>query len=209
MKLGKGDVERIVLRVVNHGLSTAFVGGQFNVSRRRVQQLVKEYRETGEMPVFTRPGRRPYAAYPVDLRGEVLRARRKIRCGATGIGNYLRRVRGLRVDNNVIHQVLLEMGMAKEEPNKRGRRKPWIRYEREYSLSAGHMDWYQHRDGRWVCVVLDDASMKIPSGGEYNARSADAAVELLQEVLDKYGHIRRLREVITDHGSEFHHQQGG
>jgi putative transposase len=66
------------------------------------------------------------------------------------------------------------------------------------------MDWYQHHDGRWVCVVLDDASRKILSGGEYEHRSADAAVELLQEVLDKYGHIRRLREVITDHGSEFY-----
>ena len=30
-------------------------------------------------------------------------------------------------------------------------------------------------------------------GGEYNARSADAAVELLQRVLDEYGSIRRLR----------------
>jgi putative transposase len=187
----------------------ACVAGQFNVSRRRVQQLVKEYRETGGMPVLRRPGRRPYAAYPPDLRGEVLRARRKLRCGAVGIGNYLRRVRGLRVDNNVIHQILLEMGMAKEEPNKKGRRKPWIRYEREYSLSAGHMDWYQHRDGRWVCVVLDDASRKVLAGGEYNARSADAAVELLQRVLDKYGSIRRLREVITDHGSEFYANKRG
>jgi putative transposase len=204
MKLDRDDVERIVLRVVNHGLSTAFVAGQFSVSRRRVQQLVKKYRETGEFPVPGRPGRRSYAAYPVNLRDEVLLARRKIRCGATGIGNYLRRVRGFRVDNNVIHGILLEAGMAREEPNKKGRRKPWIRYEREYSLSAGHMDWYQHHDGRWVCVVLDDASRKILSGGEYNARSADAAVELLQEVLDKYGHVRRLREVITDHGSEFY-----
>ena len=87
--------------MVNHGLSTAFVAGQFSVSRRRVQQLVKEYRETGEMPVLTRPGRRSYAAYPVDLRGEILRAREKLRCGAVGIGNYLRRVRGFKVANNV------------------------------------------------------------------------------------------------------------
>lgn len=194
MKLAQDDVEKIVLRVINHGLSTAFVAGQFSVSRCRVQQLVREYRETGEVPVLRHPGRRPYAAYPVNLRMEILLARRKIRCGATGIGNYLRRVRGFRVDNNVIHGILLEMGMAKEEQSKQGRRKPWIRYEREHSLSAGNMDWYQHRDGRWVCVVLDDASRKVLAGGEYNARSADAAVELVQEVLDEYGHVRRLRE---------------
>ncbi len=94
--------------------------------------------------------------------------------------------------------------MAREEPNKRRRKTPWIRYEGHYSLSAGHMDWHQHHDGRWVCMVMDDASRKIFSGGEYSSRSVDAALGLVKEVLDKYGNIRRLREVITDHGSEFY-----
>lgn len=205
MKLNGDDVERIVLRVVDYGLASGFVAGQFGVTQRRVQQLVREYRGAGRIPVLKTPGRRPYAHYPVNLRDEILRAKAKLRCGASGIGNYLRGVRGIRVDNNRVHAVLLEEGMAREEPNKRGRKTPWIRYEREYSLSAGHMDWYEHQSrGKWVCVVLDDASRMILSGGEYESRSADAAVELVQRVLDKYGHIRRLREVITDHGSEFY-----
>ena len=45
MKLNQGDVEKIVKRVVDYGLSTAFVAGQFGVTQRRVQQLVKHYRE--------------------------------------------------------------------------------------------------------------------------------------------------------------------
>ncbi len=204
MKLGQGDVEKIVYRVVRYGLGTDFIAGQFGISRRRVQQLVKEYRGTGEIPKLEGPGRRPYARYPANLREEVLRARVKYRFSASCIGNYLRMARGLRIDNNVIHSILLEAGMAREEQNKKVRKTPWIRYERDYSLSAGHMDWYEHHDGRWVCVVLDDASRKILSGGEYSNRSADAAVELLQRVLGEYGHIRKLREVITDHGSEFY-----
>lgn len=204
MKLGQDDVEKIILRVVRYGLGTDFVAEQFGISRRRVQQLVKEYRETGEIPRLNRPGRRPYAKYPANLREEVLRAKDKYRFSASALGNYLRRARGLTIDNNVIHAILLEGGMAKEELNKKGRKKPWIRYERAYSLSAGHMDWYQHHDGRWVCVVLDDASRKILAGGEYKHRSAEAAVELVQKVLEKYGHVRRLREVITDHGGEFY-----
>jgi putative transposase len=53
-------------------------------------------------------------------------------------------------------------------------------------------------------VVLDDASRKVLAGGEYGRRSARASVMLLQEAVEKYGHVRRLREVITDHGSEFY-----
>jgi len=80
----------------------------------------------------------------------------------------------------VVHAILLEEGMAKEEWNKKGSKKPWMRYERGYSLSAGHMDWYQHHDGRWVCVVLDDVSRKVLAGGEYRHRSAEASVELVR-----------------------------
>ena len=52
MKLSQDDVEKVVKRVVDYGLSTAFVARQFGVTRRRVQQLVKHYRETGELPVL-------------------------------------------------------------------------------------------------------------------------------------------------------------
>ncbi len=185
MKLNSGDVKRIVLRVVKYNLPTCFVADQFGVSRRRVQQLAREYRETGRIPILKQPGRLPYAEYPANLREDILLAKAKHKCGASGIGHYLRKARGIRVDNNLIHAILLEEGMAREEPNKRRRKTPWIRYERHYSLSAGHMDWHQHHDGRWVCVVLDDASRKILSGGEYSSRSADAAVGLVKEVLDK------------------------
>lgn len=204
MKLKGDDVEKVVYRVIRYNLTTEFVANQFGISQRRVEQLVKAYRDTGEVPALKTPGRKPYANNPTNLRDEILRVKAKLRCGASGIGDYLRTVRGIKIDNNRIHNLLLEEGMAKEEPNKKGRKKPWIRYERQHSLSAGHMDWHQHHDGRWVCVVLDDASRMILSGGEFENRSADAAVALLQEVLDKYGHVRRLREVITDHGSEFY-----
>ncbi len=52
MKLSQDDVEKIVVRVVDYGLSTGFVARQFGVTRRRVQQLMKHYRETGEVPVL-------------------------------------------------------------------------------------------------------------------------------------------------------------
>ncbi len=84
MKLNQDDVERIVKRVVDYGLSTGFVARQFGITRRRVQQLVKHYRETGEVPVLRRPERKPYAKHPENLRDEVLWAKAKLKCSATG-----------------------------------------------------------------------------------------------------------------------------
>ena len=51
---------------------------------------------------------------------------------------------------------------ASEQESKQKRRKPWVRYERDHSLSAVHMDWHISRavPGKQVCVVLDDASRK-------------------------------------------------
>jgi len=59
MKLGQSDAEKLILRVFRYGLGTDFVAGQFGISRRRVQQLIREYNETGEMSGLKTPGRKP------------------------------------------------------------------------------------------------------------------------------------------------------
>ena len=205
VSLSNEDIGRIIHRVVDYGLDTGYVARQFGISRRRVQQLVKTFKDTGLYPVVQRRGRRPCSDHPSDLVDRVLRIRRRTRRGAVSIARELRVRYGVRVGNDVVHGILLEAGLVKENPNMRKRKKPWIRYEREHSLSAGHMDWYWNGElEKWVCVVLDDASRMILAGGEYDHRSSDAAISQLREVLLKYGHIRRLREVITDHGQEFY-----
>jgi DNA-binding transcriptional regulator LsrR (DeoR family) len=52
-------------------MDTQFVADHFEISRRRVQQLAKEYRETGEIPILESPGRDPYAEYPADLEDRI------------------------------------------------------------------------------------------------------------------------------------------
>jgi len=66
------------------------------------------------------------------------------------------------------------------------------------------MDWHQNKHGKWICAVLDDSSRKILSCGEYESRSAEASIELLDEAFKKYKHIKPIREVITDRGAEFY-----
>lgn len=53
-------------------MDTGLVAEQFEISRRRGQQLAKAYRESGEIPELGTPGRRPYADYPADLEERVL-----------------------------------------------------------------------------------------------------------------------------------------
>ena len=43
MKLSQEDVEKIVRRVVDYGLKTAYVAKQFGITQHRVQQLAKHY----------------------------------------------------------------------------------------------------------------------------------------------------------------------
>jgi hypothetical protein len=73
MKLKDADLEAIVLRVTKYKLPTRVVASQFKISQRRVQQIVSLSKTTGDFPKHKRPGRRPYAVYPVNSRAEIIR----------------------------------------------------------------------------------------------------------------------------------------
>ncbi|CAD7768443.1 hypothetical protein FHEFKHOI_00276 [Candidatus Methanoperedenaceae archaeon GB50] len=72
---------------------------------------------------------------------EIVReAKMKYKLGARRLEKVIEQVYGIYIPHNRIHKYLLEEGLAKEEPRKKRRRKPYIRYEREHSMSAGHID---------------------------------------------------------------------
>ena len=66
------------------------------------------------------------------------------------------------------------------------------------------MDWTEWSNGLKCCVVLDDSSRKILAGIECENATAEASIKLVKQVLEEYGHIRRIREIITDHGTQFY-----
>ncbi len=204
MGLSNDDVEKIISWVVKNGLSTEYTAEEFGVSQRRIQQLVQEYRESKRVPKLKKRGRKPYREYSEDLVKKIKQIWKKFRMGAVAIATRLRERHDIKIDNNKVHEILLENNMARENDNKKGRKKPWIRYERNHSLSAVHMDWHQNKHGKWICAVLDDSSRKILSAGEYDQRSAEASIELLDEAYEQYNEVRPIREVITDHGTEFY-----
>ena len=43
---------------------------------------------------------------------------------------------------------MASLGLSHEEKRKKNKRK-WVRFEREFSNSMWHTDWYQIKDKRW------------------------------------------------------------
>ncbi|MFZ2473107.1 MAG: hypothetical protein WAW52_14350 [Methanothrix sp.] len=54
---------------------------------------------------------------------------------------------GKHIHHNAIHKVLLDHGLANVNRNKAKRRKPWVRYEREHSLSRVGRDFQPLAEG--------------------------------------------------------------
>ena len=191
-------------KAFERGISQKFMANQLEITTRRFRQLYKIYQITGKLPNVGCNVGRPSKVINEDIKQIIVDTYGKYLLNALYLERVIYAEKNIRIPHNSIHKVLLEKGLAKSEPNKSKRRKPWIRYEREHSLSAGHLDWHEPEGGLKVCVVLDDASRKILAGGEFKQATEENSQNLVQEVLNKYGHIKTLREAITDHGARFY-----
>ena len=129
-------------------------------------------------------------------------AKAKYKLGAKRLERIIEQVYGIHISHNRIHKFLLKEGLAKEEPGKKRRRKPYIRYEREHSMSAGHIDWFGKGETKF-CAILDDASRKILVAGEFQNANTDNSIALINKLVEDYWDILPMRELISDNGSEF------
>ena len=163
-KLAQDDVTRICKRIVDHGMDTGLVAQQFEISRRRVQQLAKAYRENGKTPQLETLGRRPYADYPDDLEDWVLNLCQRRGASAVAIAHVLRVRDDLSIANNRVHEILQDHDHATENPTKQGHRRPWVRFERGpepgSSLPRLFFD-YQAPEIRSLITAL---TVRVPSG---------------------------------------------
>ena len=142
MKLDRDDVIQVCQRVVDDDVDTTLVAQHFEISRRRVQQLAKEYRDDGEIPQLETPGRKPYREYPDDL----------------------------SIGTDRVRSILQEHKHVTDDPKKRGRKRPWVRFEPEYAGVTVQMDWYTNEQGQQVLAVEDDASRRVFDMIETDAR---------------------------------------
>jgi putative transposase len=174
------------------------------VSRRRVEQLWQAYKQTGTIPTLKTPGRPKGELIRLHEAALVLKVYDELKVNALTLERVLRDVYQVKLPHNTIHMVLKEAGRALPEPSKQRRRK-WVRYEREHSMSLWHMDWKQLWDGRWWIAVMDDASRLIMSHGVFQEATAENTLHILKQAIAKHG---CPHEILTDRGSQFYANEG-
>jgi putative transposase len=199
VKLNERKIRWIIQQKLG-GRGTGEIALIQRVTRRRIEQLWQTYRRTGILPTLKKPGRPSKA--PVSLRDAalILETYDKLKVNALTLEHVLRDTYGVKLPHNRIHMILKEAGRAMPQPSKQRRRK-WVRYEREHSMSLWHMDWKQLPDSRWWIAAEDDASRLIVGYGVFQEATAEHTIHVLKQAIDKHG---RPRELLTDRGSQFY-----
>ena len=205
MKLTKGKLME-TLKKKNDGWTTYQARKIAHISIRRVNQVWNEYLSSGEIPDLGNKVGRPSRPLSDQEKAVVKAAFEKYSVCASGLRPLIERDFGTSINHNRIHRILVELGYAKQKGHKDVRKKDWIRYERRHSLSAVHIDWYYDaRSQRWVFAVIDDASRKLLALVECDSPTTEASIFGMKIAL-QYG---RIRECISDHGSQFVSNIGG
>lgn len=186
--------------------SEKYLASNLGVSTRWFRQLYSSYKQDNSLHQ-QRMGR-PTKPIPEEWKEFIDIEWERQRVNAVYLERAVSYYQKVRILHNTIHRIMLEKGYAVEQESKKKRRKPWIRYERAHSLSAVHMDWHMSRavSGKQVCVVLDDASRKVLSGGEFDSATEENSVLLLKGALESCRSVYNIgiRECISDHGTQFY-----
>ena len=203
VKLNERKIRWIIQQKLG-GRGTGEIALIQRVSRRRIEQLWQAYRRTGILPTLKKPGRPSKA--PISLRDAalILEAYDKLKVNALTLERVLRDTYQVELPHNKIHIILKEAGRALPQQSKQKRRK-WVRYEREHSMSLWHADWKQLPDSRWWIAAEDDASRLIVGYGVFQEATAENTIHVLKQAIDKHG---RPRELLTDRGSQFYANEG-
>ncbi len=183
---------RYIIRAKTNNISPKRIALEIVVSESTVKRVWMYWMKNRELLPIKKFGRKSQ-----DLDGKfvdlILEIHKKQRLGARRLEKIIEFEHGIHIPHNKIHKVLLEHGLANESKNKKKRRKAWIRYEREHSLTAVHLDWHTSKiNGKELCVVLDDSSRCILAGNEFDEATAENSINLVQEVLDRFGEIRKI-----------------
>jgi len=189
---------RWIVREMNKGDRSAYrIAKIMNVSSRWVRELYRVHQETGQYLFPKKPGRRPQLVSDEE-RSLILEVRREYPIsGAVSLEKILDG-RGNHVPHNRIHRILKEEGLAIDEPRKQRRRK-WIRYERRFSNSLWHADWFEQQQDQ-IILFEDDASRFITGYGVFRNATAKNSMLVLELAVQSYGIPRQL---MTDHGTQF------
>ncbi len=173
------------------------IGKNYKVSARWVRHLVKQFKETGQVPRRRALGRPPKPISPKEI-ADVSEAYEKHRCGAFKLEIAMREKLGVEMPHNRIHKILRSLKLAKRHIKKSKRRK-WVRFERYKSNSLWHTDWTKIGN-EWLIAYIDDASRFVPGWGLFKHANTANSVLVLERAIAAYGPPKAM---LTGHDSQF------
>ena len=196
-KLNQKKIRWIVREMKKGDRSVYRIAKIMNITPRWVREIYNVHQETGRFLFPKKPGRRPRPVSDEE-RNLILDIRREYPIsGAVALEKILDS-QGVHVSHNRIHRILKEEGLALDEPRKQRRRK-WIRYERRFSNSLWHADWFEEKLDQ-IILFEDDASRFITGYGVFRNATAKNSMLVLEQAIQSYGIPKQL---MTDHGVQF------
>lgn len=124
MKLSKKKI-RWIIRQKEKKESSGIIAKIQHITRRRVDQLWKQYRETGIIPLIGEMMGRPKKPVTPEEFGVIDQAYQRFRYGARMLAQLIRKDYAVNISHNRIHRYLMDRGLAKAETSKRKQRK-WV-----------------------------------------------------------------------------------
>lgn len=152
-KLNKRKIRWIVRESERRELGAWTIAQQHGITPKWVREVRKKYKHCKD-PKLKRCGRKPRPISDEE-RKIVIKTYHKVLASATMIEQVLDE-KGMHINHNRIHRILLEAGLAREESKKKNRRS-WVRYERKHSLSLVHADWFEFEGRRLSSLMMRHA----------------------------------------------------
>jgi len=193
-KLNKNKIKWIVREMDKRDMGAWSIAQQQDITPRWAREVHKKFKGVKD-PQFKKPGRKP-KEIPKDERRIVIETYKEYLVCATMIELILKE-KGIHINHNRIHKIMLEEELAKRDENKQKRRK-YKCYERKHSNSLWHMDWFQYKD-KWYILYEDDASRFVTGAGEFKNRNSNNAWKVFKKSL-KHGTPKQLH---SDNDSTF------
>jgi len=193
-KLNKNKIKWIVREVERRELGVWSIARQQKITPRHTRRVAKKYKNDKD-PKLKKCGRKPKQITEEERRS-VIKTYKEYLASATMIEQILDE-KGVHINHNCIHKILLEAGFAKPNKKKQKKRK-YKCYERKHSLSLVHTDWFVYK-GKDVILFEDDASRFILAYGEFKHANKKNTIKVFKESL-KYGIYKQLH---SDNGSVF------
>ena len=195
-KLNQQKIRWIINQIDNGKKSTYRIAKTQQITPRWARELHHSFHKIHQYPYPKKSGRKPKPVSEEEKK-TVLEIRKHHPLSAVTLEKILDS-QGIHIGHNRIHKILKNEGIAKDEPHKQRRRK-WVRYERRYSNSLWHADWFEEQQEQ-IILYEDDASRLITGYGVFSNANMENTNQVLNQAINKYGIPKQM---MTDHGTQF------